>query len=201
MTRPILLFLATVFSIAILAGCQPVITIESPLADSVQEGIVSVRVSWDSSIDPTGFSALINDTDITGEFSFPEPSVAEAELSLVPGKKFLSIILPNAPITGNSASSIFTATSTCPREEFAGGFLSYTCESSFFHLPIAVPGLDPGLGLTEFLCDMLPISGVFPAGTAEFPKSPFLPILFGIFPRQVNFDEDTEVPNGISIDQ
>ena len=187
-----LLLLVTVCILA-LTGCVETILIETPLPGSVEEGDVFVRISWDPTIDSTGLLITVNGTDVTGDFSFPDSSTAEASLSLIPGKKFLSVTMPNGPIWAMSASAIFTVTSTCPREEFVGGFLEFTCESSFFDLPISIPGLDAGLGLTDLLCEMLPISGVFPTGEAQLPKSTLLPVLFGVFPKIMTFTEDPEV--------
>jgi hypothetical protein len=121
-------------------------------------------------------------------------------INSLPGKKLLSAQMNDTYGLAHSATSIFTATSTTPREGFAGGPMLFECADSFLNSPIQVPGFDLDLGISEVICTMLPIGGQFPAGASAFPvdSDPF-PVLFGAFSKQVTFDVDDTIPNGISM--
>jgi len=180
-------------------GCEPSFNIVNPTQGSIQEGEVDFEITWDASIDPTDFSASLNGEDITDQFSVTG-SGATASFEPLPGKKLFSVLLPKAPLLGGNDTVLFTATSNEPVESFIGGLLSFESESSFFPLPITIPGLDPGLGLTELFSGMLAMVGTFPEGSSQFPVSPPLPFLFGAFPQMLSFDLHPMIPNGIAIE-
>jgi hypothetical protein len=59
--------------------------------------------------------------------------------------------------------------------------------------------VDLDLGLSEAICQLFPIIGIFPPGDSGFPVSPIRPFLYGVVPQQVTFDVDDRIPNGISL--
>ncbi len=191
-------------------GCQDMVWV-APDDGSVQQGAFNVQVYWSAEMVPSTLRVALNNEEITGSMapaSMSPSFSAEAEIAGVrgmvinpfPGKKLLSAQMNDTYGLPHSATSIFTAASSTPREAFAGGAMVFECTDSFLNSPIQVPGFDMDLGVSELLCKMIPISGIFPAGTSAFPvdSDPF-PVLFSVFPEQVTFDLDDTIPNGISL--
>lgn len=192
--------IAWVVTLVLSAGCRPVI-IESPTSGSIEEGTVEALVTWDAALDPDTFRAEMNGSDVTGDFTVGATS-AEADFDLVPGKKQLSASVTNTEGSEFGTDSvIFISTTILGRDDFDGGLLSFTCESSLLELEIYVPDLDPDLGLSELFCSLLPVSGIFPAGDSTFPKTPFLPFIYGVFPFTVTFDEHATIANALSMSE
>jgi hypothetical protein len=189
-------------------GCQDLVWI-LPEDGSVQRGPFNVQVYWSPDMVPSTLRVEMNDQDITGSMSpasmAPSSDVEIAGVLAVlmnpfPGRKLLTAQMSDSYGLPYGATSIFTATSTAARQGFSGGSMVFECVGSFLNSPIQMPGLDLDLGLSEALCNALPISGVFPSGGSSFPVgSGDLPILFGVFPKDVTFDVDRAVPNGISL--
>jgi hypothetical protein len=158
---------------------------------------------------PSTLHVSINGEEITGSMSPASMSLStDVEIAGVlgvsinpfPGKKLLSAQMNDANGLPYGDTSIFTSTSTTAREGFAGGLMVFECESSFMNSRLQIPGFDLDLGLSEGLCTVLPITGVFPSGDSTYPvSSEGLPLLFGVFPKEVSYDVDDEIPNGISI--
>ncbi|MFC1888792.1 hypothetical protein ACFL4G_03440, partial [Thermodesulfobacteriota bacterium] len=193
--------LSVVFiAVVVMTGCRPVI-IESPESGSIEEGVVDALVTWDAALDPDTFQAEVNGSDVTGEFTVYDTR-AEADLDVVPGKKQLSASVTNTEGSEFGTDSvIFVSTTSLDRDDFEGGLLTFSCESSLLEVEIYVPDLDPDLGLSELFCSLLPVSGIFPPGDSTFPKTPFLPFIYGIFPFTVTFDEHPVINNAISMSE
>lgn len=182
-------------------GCQNTVWI-SPEDGSVQEGPFGVEIYWAPEMVGSTLRVSMNNEEITGHLS--PASIVGGVLGVMirplPGRKLLSAQLNDSLGIPFGATSIFTSTSTGGREGFGGGLLTFECESSFLNSPIQLPGFDLDLGFSERICQALPISGLFPSGDSVFPAGSYLPpVLFGLFLKQVTYDVDAEVPNGISL--
>ena len=111
-------------------GCQDMVWL-SPEDGSVQQGPFDVQVYWSPDLVPSTLQVALNNEEITGSMSPASMSpsfAAEAEIAGVrgmlinpfPGKKLLSAQMNDTYGLPHSATSIFTATSTTPRDGFAG---------------------------------------------------------------------------------
>ncbi len=202
----LLLFLALAM---VTSGCQEAIWV-LPENGSVKEGPFDVEVFWSPDMVASTLRVSMNDEEITSGMS-PAASVSiepDVEIAGVmgmlihpfPGRKLLSAQMLDSHGLPHSVTSIFTSTSTTPRSGFEGGAMVFECVNSFLNSPIQIPGFDLDLGFSEVMCMMLPVSGMFPAGTSAFPvaSDPF-PLLYGLFPKAVTYDVDPSVPNGISV--
>jgi hypothetical protein len=183
------------------AGCQNTVWV-CPEEGSVQEGPFGVQVYWAPEMVASTLRVSMNNEEITGHLS--PADIAEGVLGVMirplPGRKLLSAQLNDSLGIPFGATSVFTSTSTVGRDGFGGGLLTFECESSFLNSPIQVPGFDLDLGLSERICQALPIRGLFPSGDSAFPAGSDLPpVLFGVFPKQVTYDVNAEIPNGISL--
>ncbi len=190
-------------------GCEKTVWV-FPEDGSVQQGPFDVQVYWSPDMVASTLQVAMNDEVVTGSMSptamigmSPADEIAGVigmQINPFPGKKLISAHMLDSYGLPNGATSIFTVTSTTPREGFAGGIIVFECVNSFMNSPLQIPGFDLDLGLSEGICKMLPIGGLFPAGDSAFPVSsdPF-PVLFGPFPQEVTFDADDTIPNGISL--
>jgi len=170
-----------------------------PFEGSVQTLPLNLEIHWVDGLDSQTLSATMNSRDLVPQLLFGE-NFATASVSDVPGRKLLSALMLDSSGFPYTATSVFTAASAAPRESFPGGPMSFTCESSFVHSALQIPGRDMDFGFTDEVCNVLSIQGLFPSGDSEFPvRSDPVPLLYGIFPRQVVFDVDQSTPNGISI--
>ncbi len=190
------------------AACQDMVWL-LPEDGSVQRGPFSVQVYWSPDMVPSTLRVAMNDQDITGSMSpasmapssdFDVAGVLAVLMNPFPGRKLLTAQMNDTYGLPYGATSIFTVTSIAARGAFSGGSMVFECMSGFLNSPIQIPGLDLDFGVSEVLCKALPISGVFPPGDSSFPVgSGDLPILFGLFPKEVTFGVDRAVPNGISL--
>jgi hypothetical protein len=183
------------------SGCQNTLWI-FPEDSSVQQGPFDVQVYWSPEMIAPSLRVSMNNQEITGNLApaVELDGVLGMMLDTLPGRKLLSAQIHDSYGIPYVAASIFTATSKASRETFPGGLLTFECENSFLNSPIQIPGLDLDLGLSEAICEALPIIGLFPSGDSAFPVGSELPpVLFGVFPRQVTYDVDTATTNGISL--
>lgn len=183
----------------LLSGCANGPVWVLPPEGSVQLLPLDVEIHWVDGMDSQTLNAKMNSLNLLPELLFGD-NHASAYVPAVPGRKLLSAFMQDVSGFPYTATSVFTAVSAAPRESFPGGAMRFTCESSFVHSALQVPGFDLDSGFTEEVCKMLTVQGVFPPGDSEFPvSSDPLPLLYGIFPKQVVFDADKRTPNGISI--
>lgn len=182
-----------------LSGCTNGPIWVLPSEGSVQTLPVDLEIHWVDGLDSQTLRATMNSRDLGQDLLVGENS-ATASVSEVPGRKLLSALMLDLSGFPYTATSVFTAASAAPRESFPGGPMSFVCESSFVHSALQIPGMDMDFGFTDEVCNVLGIQGLFPSGDSEFPVgSDPVPLLYGIFPRQVVFDIDRSTPNGISI--
>jgi hypothetical protein len=210
-SRPSCVISGTLLVLAVAFGssaCQDMVWV-SPEDGTVQQGPFDVQVYWSPGMVPSTLQVSLNNEEISGSMSpATRASSGEVEIAGVlglqinpfPGGKLLSAQMKDSNGLPYAATSIFTATSATSRTGFDGGAMVFECTDSFLNSPLQLPGVDMDLGISEMICKVLPITGLFPAGSSDFPVSsdPF-PLLFGIFPKQVTFDEDDAIPNGISL--
>jgi len=211
-SRPSFVVFGLLLSVALAlgpVGCEEAVWV-LPEDGSVVQGPFDVEVYWSSGMVPSTLQVAINDEQITGSLS-PAASIGISPASEIagvmgmpinpyPGKKLLSAQMLDGYGLPHGATSIFTATSRTGRAGFAGGSMVFECTDSFMNSPLQIPGVDIDLGFSELICKVLPISGLFPAGDSAFPvSSDPLPVLFGLFPKEVTFDVDGTIPNGISL--
>lgn len=182
------------------AGCQNTLWV-FPEDSSVQQGPFDVQVYWSPEMIDRTLRVSMNNQEITGNLApaAEVDGVLGMMLDSLPGRKLLSAQIHDSYGMPYVAASVFTATSKASRESFPGGLLTFECDNSFLNSPIQIPGFDLDLGLSEVICESLPIIGLFPSGDSAFPVDSGLPVLFGIFPRQVTYDVDSGTSNGISL--
>ncbi len=182
------------------SGCQDAVWID-PEDGSVQEDPLDVRVFWSPEMDPDSLRVSLNNEEITDRFTLSATGLeATTQLDLLPGRKMLTAQLGDQYGLPYSATSIFTVTSSVPREDFPGGYLNFQCESSFVNSKLQVPGLDLDQGFSEMLCGLLPIQGIFPSGESALPREAAgPPLLYGVFPAEVGYNVDEQIPNGIAL--
>ncbi len=190
-------------------GCQDAIWV-LPENGSVKQGPFDVEVYWSSEMVASTLQVSMNQVEITPNLS-PASSVSitpDVEIAGVmgmwihpfPGRQVLTAQMLDTYGLPHGVTSIFTSTSTAPRQDFEGGLMVFECLNSFVNSPIQIPGIDLDLGFSEGICMMMPISGLFPSGDSAFPVvSDPLPVLYGLFPKSVTYDVDASIPNGISV--
>lgn len=190
------------------AGCQDMVWV-LPEDGSVQRGSFNVQVYWSPGMVPSTLRVSINNEEITGSLS-PAAMAPSSEVEIAgvlgmpmnpfPGRKLLTAHMKDSKGLPYGDTSVFTSTSWTARKGFEGGAMVFECVDSFLNSPVQIPGMDLDLGVSEIICNVLPISGVFPSGDSVFPvDSGALPLLYGLFPKNVTYDEDRAVPNGISL--
>ncbi len=217
--RPSLVVFGLLLTLALAlgpVGCEEAVWV-FPEDGSVQQGPFDVQVYWSPDMVASTLQVAMNNEVVTDSMC-PAASIGMspaastgmspgAEIAGVmgmltntfPGKKLVSAQIMDSNGLPYGATSIFTVTSATGRAGFAGGLMVFECTDSFLNSPLQIPGLDLDVGFSEAICKGLPISGLFPAGDSAFPVSsdPF-PVMFGLFPKEVTFDVDGTIPNGIS---